>query len=124
VFLFLGYSETDEALLKPHSNLSIQDAVVSLQDFMRHESSNKVQSQNAATCWSPNVATGFTHLAVHQRAVAYTHGSIHACVNALYVPECIEGYYKFKPPTCWVKVKVKVKQSRYRPRRAQRVPGS
>ncbi|XP_069692886.1 uncharacterized protein Gfrl isoform X1 [Periplaneta americana] len=41
VFLFLGYSETDEALLKPHSNLSIQDAVGSLQDFMRHESSNK-----------------------------------------------------------------------------------
>ncbi|GFG32406.1 hypothetical protein Cfor_07432, partial [Coptotermes formosanus] len=41
VFLFLGYSETDEALLKPHSNLSIQDAVVSLQDLMRHESSNK-----------------------------------------------------------------------------------
>ncbi|PNF37375.1 hypothetical protein B7P43_G17199 [Cryptotermes secundus] len=41
VFLFLGYSETDEALLKPHSNLSVQDAVVSLQDFMRHEFSNK-----------------------------------------------------------------------------------
>ncbi|PSN49823.1 hypothetical protein C0J52_08838 [Blattella germanica] len=41
VFLFLGYSETDEALLKPHSNLSIQDAVGSLQDFMRHEFSNK-----------------------------------------------------------------------------------
>jgi hypothetical protein len=44
VFLFLGYSETDEALLKPHSNLSIQDAVGSLQDFMRHEFSNKVQN--------------------------------------------------------------------------------
>jgi hypothetical protein len=43
VFLFLGYSETDEALLKPHSNLSIQDAVSSLQDFMRHEFSNKVR---------------------------------------------------------------------------------
>lgn len=43
VFLFLGYSETDEALLKPHSNLTIHDAVGSLQDFMRHELSNKVR---------------------------------------------------------------------------------
>ncbi|XP_021922539.1 uncharacterized protein LOC110831160 isoform X2 [Zootermopsis nevadensis] len=41
VFLFLGYSETDEALLKPHSNLSIQDAVGSLQDFMHHGLANK-----------------------------------------------------------------------------------
>ena len=124
MFLFLGYSETDEALLKPHSNLSIQDAVVSLQDFMRHESSNKVRSQNTATCWSLDVAAGLTHLRVHQKSVAYTRGSMHACVNALYFSECSEVYYKFKTPTCWVKVKVKVKQSRYRPRRAQMFPGS
>ncbi|XP_063220108.1 uncharacterized protein LOC134529683 isoform X3 [Bacillus rossius redtenbacheri] len=41
VFLFLGYSETDESLLKPHSNLSIQDAVSSLEALMRQEVSNK-----------------------------------------------------------------------------------
>lgn len=97
VFLFLGYSETDEALLKPHSNLSIQDAVVSLQDFMRHESSNKVQSQNAATCWSLNVAAGLTLLAGHQKAVACTHRSMHVSVDALYACESIEGYYNLKP---------------------------
>ena len=94
MFLFLGYSETDEALLKPHSNLSIQDAVVSLQDFMRHESSNKVQSKIAATCWSLNVPAGLTQLAGHQKAVAYTH----AGVNALFAREWIEEYCKFKTP--------------------------
>lgn len=42
VFLFLGYSETDEALLKPHSNLTVRDAVGSLEEFMHHELTNKV----------------------------------------------------------------------------------
>ncbi|XP_068082198.1 uncharacterized protein Gfrl [Anabrus simplex] len=41
VFLFLGYSETDEALLKPHSNLTVRDAVGSLEEFMRNELNNK-----------------------------------------------------------------------------------
>jgi hypothetical protein len=53
VFLFLGYSETDEALLKPHSNLSIQDAVSSLQDFMRHEFSNKVLTRTSPIALLP-----------------------------------------------------------------------
>ncbi|CAG2052918.1 unnamed protein product [Timema podura] len=41
VFLFLGYSETDEALLKNHSNMTVQDAVGSLQEIMHHEVTNK-----------------------------------------------------------------------------------
>lgn len=34
IFLFLGYSEEDEAKLKPHNNLSAQDAADSLQEIM------------------------------------------------------------------------------------------
>lgn len=37
VFLFLGYSETDEALLKPHSNLTVQDVVLALQEFIAEQ---------------------------------------------------------------------------------------
>ncbi|GLV39406.1 Glial cell line-derived neurotrophic family receptor-like [Carabus blaptoides fortunei] len=40
VFLFLGYSETDESLLKPHSNLSVHDAVAFLQEFLIREADN------------------------------------------------------------------------------------
>lgn len=40
VFLFLGYSETDESLLKPHSNLTVHDAVMSLQEFLLQEADN------------------------------------------------------------------------------------
>uniref|UniRef100_A0A336M7Z0 CSON012400 protein n=1 Tax=Culicoides sonorensis TaxID=179676 RepID=A0A336M7Z0_CULSO len=34
VFLLLGYSSTDEALLRPHTNLGIQDAVRALQQYV------------------------------------------------------------------------------------------
>jgi len=37
VFLFLGYSEMDENLLRPHINLTIQDSVDALQQVMRFE---------------------------------------------------------------------------------------
>ncbi|KAL7287315.1 hypothetical protein TKK_0018439 [Trichogramma kaykai] len=41
VFMFLGYSETDENLLKPLNNLTVVDAVVSLDNFMREEVNNQ-----------------------------------------------------------------------------------
>lgn len=34
VFLLLGYSSTDEALLRPHTNLGVQDAVRALQHYV------------------------------------------------------------------------------------------
>ncbi|OXU22364.1 hypothetical protein TSAR_013411, partial [Trichomalopsis sarcophagae] len=37
IFMFLGYSETDENLLKNHNNLTVVDAVSSLDSFMREE---------------------------------------------------------------------------------------
>lgn len=37
VFLFLGYSEMDENLLKPHINLTIQDSVDALQHVIHFE---------------------------------------------------------------------------------------
>ncbi|CAB3367243.1 Hypothetical predicted protein [Cloeon dipterum] len=40
VFLFLGYSEVDENLLKPHINLTIHDSVEALQHVMRFEPSS------------------------------------------------------------------------------------
>ena len=40
--MFLGYSETDENLLKPHNNLSVVDAVAKLDSFMRDEVNNQV----------------------------------------------------------------------------------
>lgn len=43
IFLFLGYSETDETLLKPHSNLTVHDAVSSLQEFLLQEADNGVR---------------------------------------------------------------------------------
>lgn len=48
VFLFLGYSEMDENLLKPHINLTIQDSVEALQHVIRFEPpSSKVTRQHA-----------------------------------------------------------------------------
>lgn len=41
IFLFLGYSEADETLLKPHNNLSVIDAASTLQQIMS-QSHNKV----------------------------------------------------------------------------------
>lgn len=43
VFMFLGYSETDENLLKTHNNLTVLDAVNSLDHFMREEANNQVK---------------------------------------------------------------------------------
>lgn len=40
--MFLGYSETDETLLRPHNNLTVLDAVSSLDSFMREEVNNQV----------------------------------------------------------------------------------
>jgi hypothetical protein len=37
VFLFLGYSEMDENLLKPHINLTIQDSVDALQHVIHFQ---------------------------------------------------------------------------------------
>ncbi|XP_059470953.1 uncharacterized protein LOC132193967 isoform X4 [Neocloeon triangulifer] len=41
VFLFLGYSETDENLLRPHINLTIHDTVDALQHVIRFQPSPK-----------------------------------------------------------------------------------
>ncbi|XP_046425961.1 uncharacterized protein LOC124182566 isoform X2 [Neodiprion fabricii] len=41
IFMFLGYSEADENLLKQHSNLTILDAVSSLDSFVRQEIDNQ-----------------------------------------------------------------------------------
>ncbi|KAH0956446.1 hypothetical protein HN011_000519, partial [Eciton burchellii] len=41
VFMFLGYSEKDETLLRQHSNVSVLDAVSSLDNFMREEVNNQ-----------------------------------------------------------------------------------
>lgn len=40
--MFLGYSETDENLLRTHNNLTVLDAVNSLDNFMREEVNNQV----------------------------------------------------------------------------------
>ncbi|XP_032664801.1 uncharacterized protein LOC116841223 isoform X3 [Odontomachus brunneus] len=41
VFMFLGYSEKDEILLKQHNNLTVLDAVSSLDNFMKQEVDNQ-----------------------------------------------------------------------------------
>ncbi|XP_072750789.1 uncharacterized protein Gfrl isoform X4 [Anoplolepis gracilipes] len=41
VFMFLGYSEKDETLLKLHNNVTVLDAVSSLDNFMREEVNNQ-----------------------------------------------------------------------------------
>ncbi|XP_051171128.1 uncharacterized protein LOC127287997 isoform X2 [Leptopilina boulardi] len=51
VFMFLGYSETDETLLRPHNNLTVLDAVSSLDSFMREE----VNNQTVCTLFLYNV---------------------------------------------------------------------
>uniref|UniRef100_A0A182JCZ0 GDNF/GAS1 domain-containing protein n=1 Tax=Anopheles atroparvus TaxID=41427 RepID=A0A182JCZ0_ANOAO len=40
IFLLLGYSSTDEALLRPHTNLGVQDAVRALQQYVLHHIDN------------------------------------------------------------------------------------
>ncbi|KAL0121424.1 hypothetical protein PUN28_006737 [Cardiocondyla obscurior] len=41
VFMFLGYSEKDETLLKQHHNVTVLDAVSSLDNFMREQVNNQ-----------------------------------------------------------------------------------
>lgn len=41
--MFLGYSEKDESLLRRHNNLTVLDAVSSLDNFMREEVNNQVE---------------------------------------------------------------------------------
>lgn len=41
--MFLGYSEQDESLLRPHNNVTVLDAVSSLDSFMREEVNNQVR---------------------------------------------------------------------------------
>ncbi|XP_074095255.1 glial cell line-derived neurotrophic family receptor-like [Cotesia typhae] len=41
VFMFLGYSETDEDFMKTYNNLTVLDAVNSLDSFIREEANNK-----------------------------------------------------------------------------------
>ncbi|XP_055524975.1 uncharacterized protein LOC129718325 isoform X4 [Wyeomyia smithii] len=41
IFLLLGYSSTDEALLRPHTNLGIQDAVRALQQYVLQHINNE-----------------------------------------------------------------------------------
>ncbi|XP_043281880.1 uncharacterized protein [Venturia canescens] len=51
VFMFLGYSEADETMLRPHNNLTVLDAVNSLDKFMREE----VNNQTVCTLFLYNV---------------------------------------------------------------------
>lgn len=41
--MLLGYSSTDEALLRPHTNLGVQDAVRALQNYVLSEIDNQVR---------------------------------------------------------------------------------
>lgn len=43
IFLLLGYSSTDEALLRPHTNLGVQDAVRGLQQYVIQHINNQTQ---------------------------------------------------------------------------------
>lgn len=43
VYLLLGYSSADESLLRPHTNLGVQDAVRSLQHFIYTHITNYTQ---------------------------------------------------------------------------------
>lgn len=42
MFLLVGYSSTDESLLRPHTNLGVQDAVRALQHYMVQHINNQV----------------------------------------------------------------------------------
>lgn len=44
VFLLVGYSSTDESLLRPHTNLGVQDAVRALQHYMVQHINNQVSA--------------------------------------------------------------------------------
>lgn len=41
--MFLGYSEKEETFLKQHNNVTVLDAVSSLDNFMREEVNNQVR---------------------------------------------------------------------------------
>jgi hypothetical protein len=42
IYLLLGFSSTDEALLRPHTNLGVQDAVRALQQYIVNYVNNQV----------------------------------------------------------------------------------
>lgn len=48
VFLLLGYSAADEALLRPHTNLGVQDAVRALQQYVTTYINNQVSRRPRA----------------------------------------------------------------------------
>lgn len=45
VFLMLGYSSTDEALLRPYTNLGVQDTIRGLQYYVNKHIENQVNIQ-------------------------------------------------------------------------------
>lgn len=56
VFLLLGYSSTDEALLRPHTNLGVQDAVRALQHYLlKHINNQTLCSLNLFNITDENV---------------------------------------------------------------------
>lgn len=42
IFLLLGYSSTDEALLRPYTNLGVQDTIRGLQHYLLKHIANQV----------------------------------------------------------------------------------
>lgn len=46
VYLFLGFSSQDEALLRPHTRLGLEDAVRILQEYMMSLNDEKVRYEN------------------------------------------------------------------------------
>jgi hypothetical protein len=54
IYLLLGFSSTDEALLRPHTNLGVQDAVRALQQYIVNYVNNQV-SQKVNTHKFPRI---------------------------------------------------------------------
>lgn len=53
LFLMLGYSSTDEALLRPFTNLGVQDAIRGLQHYVLRHIANQV-GREGVTVNAPN----------------------------------------------------------------------
>lgn len=50
IFLLLGYSATDEALLRPYTNLGVQDAIRGLQHYLVRHVANQVRFISRFNC--------------------------------------------------------------------------
>lgn len=83
--MFLGYSEADETMLRPHNNLTVRDAVHSLDKFMREQVNNQVMRYNRALFKKMIYTTNFKEDLTNSSIPSFHYVAWNLCISRLYI---------------------------------------